>query len=155
MSTYERPANDRQPLFFRTTRCKNPLELFFKIQKITDSPYFNGASIELYFILGRCKLAWVLLILSLQRPPARLAILPFINCLFKQLSLSHRSFPMCVAFSVVFIQENKIHLMFFFKRYSRSTLVLRKNDQRWRIYETFAHRSRYIAYLALTSDSEF
>ena len=24
MSTYERPANDRQPLFFRTTRCNNP-----------------------------------------------------------------------------------------------------------------------------------
>lgn len=24
MSTYERPANDRQPLFFRTTRCNKP-----------------------------------------------------------------------------------------------------------------------------------
>ena len=26
MSTYERPANDRQPLFFRTTRCNKPFE---------------------------------------------------------------------------------------------------------------------------------
>ena len=25
MSTYERPANDRQPLFFRITRCNKPL----------------------------------------------------------------------------------------------------------------------------------
>ena len=26
MSTYDRPANDRQPLFFRTTRCNKPFE---------------------------------------------------------------------------------------------------------------------------------
>ena len=26
MSTYERQANDRKPLFFRTTRCNKPFE---------------------------------------------------------------------------------------------------------------------------------
>ena len=26
MSTYDRPATDRQPLFFRTTRCNKPFE---------------------------------------------------------------------------------------------------------------------------------
>ena len=33
--------------------------------------------------------------------------------------------------------------------------MLRKHDQHWRVYGTLAHRSRNVAYHALTSNSEF
>ena len=72
MSTYERPANDRQPLFFRTTRCNKPFERqtntlsqilqlitsahrlhIFGIRRFDNTKYFKidkGISLGKYFI---------------------------------------------------------------------------------------------------------
>ena len=53
------------------------------------------------------------------------------------------------------IEINSPEVLFQETRPIRVGALLRKDDQRWRIYGTLARRSRYVVYLALTSGSDF